>query len=431
MSQNVKVYRTLEFYAQGGPTRMSTIDTDDSATICYWRPETDDTGALYFGDGTKDFDVRFTLGASGVYAEFDVGNARFSLVGVDMATDAPVVITDTTESTSTTTGALIVSGGIANAKDTYLGDDLFLTSGAVINFNNGDVTLTHAANALTFDGGDVLIANGFGQIIGHTAQIAAGGVTSELQMHGTAPADSTMLLAAWSADAVPPRFYFAKSRSATIGTFAIITTGDNLGEILAFGDDGVDFNSNANASCAIIFDSAGTIGADRVPGQILIQTATDAAPSVLTTAVTISAAQLVTLAAGCTVTTGNLAVSAGSILSASATAGMGYATGAGGTVSQGTSKSTGVTLNTATGAITMHNASLAADTTVAFTLTDSAIALTDAVVVIHESAGTIGAYSFGATAAAGSVVISVHNNTPGALGEAIVLRFVVIKSVNA
>lgn len=121
---------------------------------------------------------------------------------------------------------------------------------------------------------------------------------------------------------------------------------------------------------------------------------------------------------------------AGKITSAGATSGIGYATGAGGAVTQITSKSTGVTLNTVTGIITMQAASLAADTTVSFTLTDSAIAATDAVIVLHESAGTLGAYSFASTAAAGSASISVHNNTPGALAEAIVLRFAVIKSVN-
>lgn len=119
------------------------------------------------------------------------------------------------------------------------------------------------------------------------------------------------------------------------------------------------------------------------------------------------------------------------VTSSSPTAGIGYATGAGGTVTQATSKSTGVTLNTVTGIITMNAASLAADTSVSFTLTNSAIAATDAVVVLHESAGTLGAYSFASTAAAGSATIGVHNNTPGALAEAIVIRFVVIKSVNA
>lgn len=121
----------------------------------------------------------------------------------------------------------------------------------------------------------------------------------------------------------------------------------------------------------------------------------------------------------------------GNLRGFTATGGLGYTTGAGGAVTQITSKSTGVTLNTVTGIITMQAASLAADTTVSFTLTDSAIAATDAVIVLHESAGTLGAYSFASTAAAGSASIAVHNNTPGALAEAIVLRFVVLKSANA
>ena len=39
--------------------------------------------------------------------------------------------------------------------------DLFLDSGAVVNFDNGDVTLTHASNKLTVDGGDVVLGSGF------------------------------------------------------------------------------------------------------------------------------------------------------------------------------------------------------------------------------------------------------------------------------
>lgn len=121
----------------------------------------------------------------------------------------------------------------------------------------------------------------------------------------------------------------------------------------------------------------------------------------------------------------------GGYLSTSATAGVGYGTGAGGTVTQSTSKSTAVTLNTICGAITMNNAALAAGTIVSFTLTNSAIASTDVLVLNHISGGTPGSYTLNARAAAGSATIDVRNNTGGSLSEAIVIQFAVIKAVNA
>jgi hypothetical protein len=109
----------------------------------------------------------------------------------------------------------------------------------------------------------------------------------------------------------------------------------------------------------------------------------------------------------------------------------GYITGEGGTVTQATSKATGVTLSKKCGQITMHNASLAAATTVSFTLTNSTIAATDLLVLNHVSGGTAGAYLLNAQAAAGSASINVRNVTAGALGEAIVIGFAVIKAVTA
>jgi hypothetical protein len=112
------------------------------------------------------------------------------------------------------------------------------------------------------------------------------------------------------------------------------------------------------------------------------------------------------------------------VLSSSPTSGIGYTTGAGGAVTQGTSKSTGVTLNTVTGAITLNNASLADDTTVTFTVTNSAAAATDVPTVVHKSAGTAGAYLVQAhSPASGSFKISVRNISGGTLNEAIVLQF--------
>ena len=109
----------------------------------------------------------------------------------------------------------------------------------------------------------------------------------------------------------------------------------------------------------------------------------------------------------------------------------GYITGEGGTVTQATSKATAVTLSKKCGQITMNAASLAAGTTVTFTLTNTTIAATDLLVLNHDAGGTAGSYLLNAQCAAGSVSINVRNVTAGALAEAIVIGFAVIKAVTA
>jgi hypothetical protein len=111
--------------------------------------------------------------------------------------------------------------------------------------------------------------------------------------------------------------------------------------------------------------------------------------------------------------------------------GIGYVTGRGGAVTQATSKATGVTLDKPCGAITLNNASLNAATIVSFVFTNSKIAATDVLVLNHISGGTVGSYALNAQCAAGSATINVRNNTAGALGEAIVIQYALIKSVSA
>lgn len=110
--------------------------------------------------------------------------------------------------------------------------------------------------------------------------------------------------------------------------------------------------------------------------------------------------------------------------------GIGYATGNGGAVTQATNKSTGVTLNKLTGEVTLNNAALAAAAIVSFTLTNSTVAVTDQILVQHQATGTFGAYTINARAANGSAIFSIRNNTAGSLGEAIVIRYTVIKAVS-
>ena len=111
---------------------------------------------------------------------------------------------------------------------------------------------------------------------------------------------------------------------------------------------------------------------------------------------------------------------------------IGYNTGAGGTFTQGAgAKTNSVTLNRPTGIIVTDNAALAAATAVTFNLSNSVIEATDIVVVSHISGGTLGSYNFAVAPAAGNANITIRNITAGSLSEALTLRFIVIKSVNA
>lgn len=118
----------------------------------------------------------------------------------------------------------------------------------------------------------------------------------------------------------------------------------------------------------------------------------------------------------------------------SAGAKIGYSRG-GGTVTQTTNRATGVTINALSGSITTDTTSLAAEASAAFTVTNSAVAIGDVVVVSQRSGANGGATDvYVSTVAAGSFAITVMNNNVAAgTAEtgAIVINFAVIKAVTA
>ncbi len=121
-----------------------------------------------------------------------------------------------------------------------------------------------------------------------------------------------------------------------------------------------------------------------------------------------------------------------SVQSASPSLGIGYTTGAGGSITQTASKSQGVTLNTICGQITTHNANLAANTKVSFTVSNSVVNTTDCIILSKDSGGTAEAYSYWIDdVSGGSFTITLFNTSGGALAEVLVLNFAIIRSVSS
>jgi len=98
------------------------------------------------------------------------------------------------------------------------------------------------------------------------------------------------------------------------------------------------------------------------------------------------------------------------------------------TQGDGSGKATGVTINHETGQITMDDASLASGAVVTFAVANSKVAATDVAIVNHVSGGTVGGYLINAQGFASETFnITVTNLTSGALTDALVLRFVIVK----
>lgn len=112
--------------------------------------------------------------------------------------------------------------------------------------------------------------------------------------------------------------------------------------------------------------------------------------------------------------------------------GIGYAAGTGGTVTQATNRTTGVTLDRLSGAITTSSASLAAEGTADFVVTNKMVDIGDVPNVAVRSGSNGGGTVVVVTAVAkGSFTIRVTNNNVAAgTAEtgAIIINFMIFKS---
>lgn len=131
--------------------------------------------------GTQTEIARDEVRVTDVTAGSEVGQRRFHLMINGVLTDV-MMITGTSLGPTANDGMQL---GVA----TRSWSDLFLASGAVINFNSGDVTITHAADKLTFDGA----ASGY-VFNGGSVGIGATTPASKLHIMGTGSTDARIRL---------------------------------------------------------------------------------------------------------------------------------------------------------------------------------------------------------------------------------------------
>lgn len=102
------------------------------------------------GSGVLSWSTNGAGDVVGPGSSTDEALARFDGTTGKLLQNSTVTLGDTGLLAPATSDAAVLGSG------TLMWSDLFLASGAVINFNNGDVTITHSADTLTFAGGSLV-----------------------------------------------------------------------------------------------------------------------------------------------------------------------------------------------------------------------------------------------------------------------------------
>jgi hypothetical protein len=253
------------------------------------------SGTVTWADEATDTTcfVGFATAASGSLAPKTNANMTFNS-NTGVVTFASAVLTTADVNGGTIDGAVIggasaaaITGTVVTVNTSLLPDandgaplgasgtafsDLFLASGAVVDFDAGDVTVTHSAGALTVAGG-TLVADDALIVSTGTSVTYNGSVIPGFQVNGDSANSSSLGFSRWAVGAGAPFFVGAKSRGGgTVGVHGAVIDGEDLFFIIAEGSDGSGFFRAAR----IHFEAEGTISAGVVPGRITFDTANSA-----------------------------------------------------------------------------------------------------------------------------------------------------------
>jgi len=267
-------------------------------TNTYWEPQAVGTGklmiALADSPPAPDADFHIWNGSAGT---------------VDAVSSASLVIEDSANATinllaplngeaglwignsdSAVRGRLIYYGRSATLADSW---QFQMVGAARLNYSVGAfafqeaTTISTSASTLTLDPTtDVVVANGKGLIVGHTAKVVvndsiqAGTTTSQLQVLGNSwSGDESITIGGFHevADRGAPSLLFLRSKHGTVGGNTAVQTDDFLGGIAWNGANGSNFHTIAASITAEV--DTGTVGSTSMPGRLVFKTSPDGSES--------------------------------------------------------------------------------------------------------------------------------------------------------
>jgi hypothetical protein len=206
------------------------------------------SGQVVFNDAGADVDFRVE------------GDTDANLLFVDASTDRVGIGTNTPDALLNVDGIASFGAGSASTPSIAAAGDLntgmFFPAADTIAFAEG------GAEAIRIDADGRLL-------IGNTSSNSAFNSAFQIQGSGVA---GTMLVNRFNASTGGPNLYFAKSRSATIGTNTIVNSGDQFGIINFAGANGTGYDTGAQ----IYAEVDGTPGASGdMPGRLVFSTTPD------------------------------------------------------------------------------------------------------------------------------------------------------------
>jgi hypothetical protein len=199
-----------------------------------------------------------------------IGAADANTVGLELGQGATgnrtVFIDFTGDTTYTDYGLRIIRGNTGANAESQIGHRgtgallLNAIDAGTINFN--------------LNGSERARIDSSGRLLVGTSTTISTLVNAGLQVQGTG-GNAYISSGRWSADANRSELIFNKSRGASVGTRAIVQSGDGLGAITFTGDDGTNFVTAAQISGL----ADGTPGTNDMPGRLVLSTTLDGASS--------------------------------------------------------------------------------------------------------------------------------------------------------